>query len=83
MRCSRRFEWFKRFKPGQESVEDEEHRNRPSTATEICRVEELRAEVLKNGLFELPEPCDTSEDSAHTVLIEYLDRHRVSAELVP
>ncbi|CAH0389747.1 unnamed protein product [Bemisia tabaci] len=53
MRYSYCFEWVKRFKTGQEFVKNEEHGNRPSTATHICHVEELRAKVLENGRFEL------------------------------
>ncbi|CAH0389509.1 unnamed protein product [Bemisia tabaci] len=45
MSCSHYFEWVKRFKTCQEFVEDEEHGNRPSTATNICHVEEVRAKV--------------------------------------
>ncbi|CAH0383260.1 unnamed protein product [Bemisia tabaci] len=45
----------KRLKTGQEFVKDEEHGNRPSTATDICHVEEVRAKVLENGRSELVE----------------------------
>ncbi|PHT96324.1 hypothetical protein BC332_34750 [Capsicum chinense] len=82
MSCSQRFEWSKRFKTGQASVADKEHGNRPSTATDICHVKEVRAKVLGNGCFELSEQYDMSKGSAHTILIEYLDMHRVSAKLV-
>ena len=37
------FEWFKRFKDGQESVEDDKHSGRPST----CTTPEMIAEVLE------------------------------------
>ncbi|PHT96454.1 hypothetical protein BC332_34620 [Capsicum chinense] len=77
------FEWFKRFKTGQESVEDEEHGNRPSTAPDFCHKEEVGTKALENGRLELAEQCDISEDSVHTILIEYLHMHRVSAKLVP
>ncbi|CAH0395972.1 unnamed protein product [Bemisia tabaci] len=78
MRCSHCFEWVKRFKTGQEFVKDEEHGNRPSTATDICHVEEVRAKVLENGHFELFEQSNISEGSVRTILIEYVDTHRVS-----
>lgn len=83
MRCSHCFEWVKRFKTGQEFVKDEEHGNRPSTATDICHVEEMRAKVLENGRFELVEQSNISEGSVHTILIEYVDTHRVSGTLAP
>ncbi|CAH0396108.1 unnamed protein product [Bemisia tabaci] len=66
------------FKTGQEFVKDEEHGNRPSTATDICHVEEMRAKVLENGRFELVEQSNISEGSVHTILIENVDTHRVS-----
>ncbi|PHT96319.1 hypothetical protein BC332_34755 [Capsicum chinense] len=68
---------------GQESVEDEEHGNRPSTATDICHVEEERAKLLQNGLFELAEQANISKGSAQTILIDYVDMHRVSGTLAP
>ena len=83
MSCFQCFEWFKRFKTGQESVEDEEHGNRPSTAPDFCHKEEVGTKALENGRLELAEQCDISEDSVHTILIEYLHMHRVSAKLVP
>ena len=86
MSRSQCFEWFKRFKNGQESVEDEAHGIRPSTATDICHVEEVREKVLENGRLtvrELAEQCNISEGSVHTILTEYLDMRRVSAKLVP
>ena len=40
---ARTFEWFKHFKDGRESVEDDKHSGRPST----CPTPEMIAEVLE------------------------------------
>jgi hypothetical protein len=40
---ARTFEWFKCFKDGRESVEDDKHTGRPST----CTTPEMTAEVLE------------------------------------
>jgi hypothetical protein len=40
---ARTFEWFKRFKDGRESVEDDKYSGRPST----CTTTEMTAEELE------------------------------------
>lgn len=80
------YEWFKRFKSGQESVEDNVHGIRPSIATDICHVEEVRHKVLENGRLtvrELSEECHISTFSVYIILTEHLDMRRVAAKLVP
>jgi hypothetical protein len=53
----RTFEWFKCFKDGQESVEDDEHSGRPSTCTTpevIAKVHEVFLEDRIQTIHEVP-----------------------------
>jgi len=52
---ARIFEWFKRFKDGRESVENDKHSGRPST----CSTPEMIAEVLEVNI----------EDRRQTILM--------------
>ena len=44
------FEWFKRFKDGQESVEDDKHSGRPSTCTTLEMIAKVREVILEDRL---------------------------------
>jgi len=58
----RTFEWFKRFKDGKESVEDDKHSGWPSTCTtpeKIMKVREVILEDRISMMFVIPLDCHT------------------------
>jgi len=48
---ARKFEWFKRFKDGRESVEDRKHSGQPSTCTSPEIIAKVREVILEDRLF--------------------------------
>ena len=57
---ARTFEWFKRFKDGQESVEDDKHSGQPSTCTTpetIAKVCEVILEDRLSTMFVIALDC--------------------------
>ena len=45
---ARKFAWFKRFKVGRESVEDDKHSGRPSTCTTPEMIAKVREVILED-----------------------------------
>jgi hypothetical protein len=65
---ARRFEWFKCFKDGQESVDDRRHFGRPSVCTTpemIARVGEV---ILQDRIQTLHHVCNRVELSQGNVI---------------
>ena len=64
---ARTFEWFKRFKDGRESVEDDKHSGQPSTCTTpemIAKVREVILEDRLSMMFVIALDCHTGHVNA-------------------
>jgi len=64
---ARTFEWFKRFKDGQESVEDRKHSGQPSTCTipeMTAKVREFILEDRLSAMFVIRLDCHTGHVNA-------------------
>ena len=64
---ARTFEWFKHFKNGRESVEDDKHSGRPSTCTTpemIAKVREVILEDRLSTMFVIVLDCHTGHVNA-------------------
>ncbi|XP_066581459.1 protein GVQW3-like [Prorops nasuta] len=80
------YEWFSRFKGGQESLEDEYRSGRPSTSRNEEMIEQVK-QLIKSDrrmtIDELSQEVDISHGSTHAILSEDLKIKRVSAKFVP
>ena len=64
---ARTFEWFKCFKDGQESVEDDKHSGRPSTCTTLEMIAKVHEVILEDRLctmFVITLDCHTGHVNA-------------------
>ena len=80
------FRWYKRFKNGRLSVEDDERSGRPSTSTDDPHIDEINTLVRANRRLtvrQLAQECGISVGSCHHILTEELKMHRVAAKFVP
>ena len=83
---TRTFEWYKMFKDGRESVEDEPHQRRPKTSTDEQHVKKIKEMVLENRRLTIRDIADTlgiSFGSVQTVLKNILCLRRVKSRLIP
>lgn len=79
-------EWFKRFKSGRTSIEEESRSGRPSTSTNDENIDAVRSVIRANRRLtvrEVAEEVGISIGSCHEILTVKLGMHRVSAKLVP
>jgi hypothetical protein len=70
------FEWFKRFKDGRESVEDDKHSGRPSTRTTpemIARVREVILEDKRQTIHDVCNRVGLSYGSCQRILADELN----------
>jgi transposase len=77
--------WYKRFKDGQISIEDDPRSGRPSTSTDDQHVTQVHSVIRSNRRLtvrELAEVCDISLGSCHNILTEKL-ANRVATKFVP
>jgi hypothetical protein len=77
------YEWFKRFKDGRQSTDDDPRPGRPSTSTDAIHVAQVRAFVRSNRrltVWEIAEECNISVVSCHTILTVKLEMHWVAAQ---
>lgn len=80
------YEWFSRFKDGQESLEDESRSGRPSTSRNegmVERVKQLIRADRRMTIDELAQEMGISHGSIHAILSDDLKMKRVSAKFVP
>lgn len=83
---SRVYEWYKMFKEGRESVEDDARPGRPSTSTDEQHVAKIKELVLQNRRLTTREIADTvgiSNGSVNTILKDVLGLRKVKSRLVP
>lgn len=83
---SRCHEWYKRFKEGRTSCEDDSRSGRPSTSTDDDHVARLNRLVRSNRrltIREMAEELNISFGSCQQILTENLQMRRVAAKFVP
>ena len=80
------FEWYKRFKSGRESLDDDLRTGRPSTSSTEENVERVQAAVVSNpkvSIETLAEQLHISEGSVHKILTDDLGKRKICARFVP
>ena len=83
---ARTFEWFKRFKDGQESMEDDKYSGRPSTCTTpemIAKVHEVILEDRRRTIHDVCNHVGLSCGSCQRILAYELNMRRIAAKFVP
>jgi hypothetical protein len=83
---ARTFDWFKRFKNGRESVEDDKHSGRPSTSTTPEIITEVLAVIPEDRRQTIHDVCNRvglSCGSCQHILADKLNMSRIEAKFVP
>jgi len=83
---ARTFEWFKRFKAGRESVEDDKHSGRPSTCTTpemIAEVLEVILEDRRQAIHDVCNGAGPSYRSCQHIPADKLSMRQTAAKFVP
>jgi transposase len=79
------YEWFKRFKNGRMSVDDDERSGRPSTGTTIKNVEKVREAIQEDRRRTIHDVCNIirlSYGICQRILSDELNMRRVAAKFV-
>jgi len=79
-------EWWKRFKEGRTSVDDDPRSGRPSTSKTDGNVAKVREVIHTNRRLtvrEVAEEVSISKTVCHEILTENLVMHRIAAKFVP
>ncbi|XP_068246832.1 protein GVQW3-like [Palaemon carinicauda] len=79
-------EWFNQFKSGRASAESDQRSGRPQTARSAAVVERVRNLVMadrRSTVREIAQQIGMSKDSAHAILRDDLNMHRVAEKFVP
>lgn len=72
------YEWFRRFKSGRESIEDDHRSGRPSTSTDDSHVSQIDEIVHSNRrltIREMSDDCGISFGSCQRIWTEHLRMH--------
>ena len=80
------YEWWKRFKEGRTSVDDDPRSGRPSTSKTDDNVAKVREVIRSNRRLtvrEVAEEVSISKTVCHEILTENLGMHRIAAKFVP
>ncbi|KAJ8959646.1 hypothetical protein NQ318_021833 [Aromia moschata] len=80
------FEWFKRFKVGRETTEDDPYPGRPSTSKtdeNIEQIGKLIREDRRLTIRGLPEITGIDKECVHQILHVSFNMRKVCAKLVP
>jgi len=80
------FLWYKRFKDGRTSVDDDERSGRPSTSTTPENMAKVREATLADRRQTIHDVCEIvglSYETAPRILAENLNMRRISARFVP
>jgi len=83
---ARTSEWFKHFKDGQESVEDDKHSGRLSTCTTpemILKVCEVILGDRRQTIHDVCNRVGLSYGSCQRILADELNMRRIAAKFVP
>ncbi|KAJ4427673.1 hypothetical protein ANN_25322 [Periplaneta americana] len=80
------YEWFKRFRDGKETIEDEPRSGRPSTSRTpemIEKVRQMLAQDRRLTLRLIAEELDISKDTVHTIVRDDLGKRKICSRFVP
>ena len=83
---ARTFEWFRLFKDGRESVENDKHSGRPSTCTTPEMIAEVLEVILEDRRQTIHDVCNRvglSYGSCQHILADELSMRRIAAKFVP
>ena len=77
------FKWHERFKGNRQSIDDNERPGRPSTSTQVDKINTLVRANRRLTIRELPEECRISIGSCYEILTAKLKTYRVAVIIVP
>jgi len=80
------YDWFSRFKNGQEKLEDDQRSGRPSTSRTAEMIEKMRQVIQcdrRMTIVELEQEVGISHGSIRAILSDNLKMRRVSEKFVP
>jgi hypothetical protein len=86
MSQSKTFLWYKCFKDGRTSVDDDEHSGRPSTSTtpeNIAKVHEAILAGCRQTIHDACEIVGLSYRTIQRILVHNLNMRRISVRFVP
>jgi histone-lysine N-methyltransferase SETMAR len=86
MSHSKTFLWYKRFKDGRTSVDDDERSGRPSTGTTPENIAKVREAILADRRQTIHDVCEMvglSYGTVQRILADNLSTRRISARFVP
>ena len=86
MNQSKTFLWYKRFKDGRTSVDDDERSGRPSTSTTPENIAKVRQAIFADRRQTIHDVCEIaglSYGTVHRILADNLNVRRISARFVP
>jgi hypothetical protein len=86
MSQSKPFLWYKRFKDGQTSVDDDEHSGQQSTSTTLENIAKVRGAILTDCTQTIHDVCEIvglSHGTVHCILADNLNMRHISARFVP
>ena len=79
-------EWFKRFRDGKETTENEPLSGRPSTSRTpdmIERVRQMLAQDWRETLRLMAGELGISKDTVHTIVCKYFGKQKICSRFVP
>jgi hypothetical protein len=80
------YEWFKRFKKGRMSVDDDERSGQPSTGTTTENVAKVRETIREDQRCTIHDVCNIvglSYGTCQRILSDELNMRRIAAKFVP
>ena len=86
MSQSKTFLWYKRFKDGRTSVDDDERSGRTSTSTTSENIAKVRDAILADRIQTLHDVCELvglSYGTVQRILEDNLNMRRISVRFVP
>ena len=80
------YDWFKRFRDGKETAEDELRSVRPSTSRTPDMIERVRQMLVQDRRVTLrlmAKELGISNDTVHTIVCKYLGKRKICSRFVP
>ena len=80
------YEWFKRFREGKETTEDESRSGQPSTSRTPEMMEKVRQMLVQDRRLTLrfiAEELGISKDTTHTIVRHDLGKRKICSQFVP